>query len=255
MEAQRADALSALRGGRTGAQALLGAQHGRLARHGAGPAHGSPPRAGAPGAGRPYPLAGDAERGRLAPRSGQYQGDRPHGRVDTVCCLGCAARSPRLLLQEELSRRNPHWAALHARTAPDGDADLDRRDFAQFELPTCAHCGGMLKPDVVFFGENVPRERVAAVRAALAEADALLVAGSSLMVYSGYRFVEDAVAAGKPVAAVNIGRTRADAVLTLKVEREVGAALAALASRCWQPAPWPVKPPRLLTPPAKCRAI
>ena len=178
-----------------------------------------------------------------------------HGRVDTVCCLGCAARSPRLLLQQELSQRNPHWAALHARTAPDGDADLDRRDFAQFELPACAHCGGMLKPDVVFFGENVPRERVAAVRAALAEADALLVAGSSLMVYSGYRFVEDAVAAGKPVAAVNIGRTRADAVLTLKVEREVGAALAALASRCWQPAPWPVKPPRLLTPPAKCRAI
>lgn len=82
----------------------------------------------------------------------------------------------------------------------------------------------MLKPDVVFFGESVPRERVAVVRAALAQADAVLVAGSSLMVYSGYRFVEEAV------AAVNMGRTRADAVLALKVEHEVGAALETLAS-------------------------
>ena len=154
-----------------------------------------------------------------------------HGRIDTVCCLGCGLRSPRLALQEELSRRNPHWAALDARSAPDGDADLDNQDFAQFDVPACPGCGGMLKPDVVFFGENVPRERVAEVRAALAQADAMLVAGSSLMVYSGYRFVEDAVAAGKPVAVLNIGRTRADAVLTLKVEHEVGAALDSLATR------------------------
>ena len=152
-----------------------------------------------------------------------------HGRIDTVCCLACGARSPRALLQQELMRRNPAWAALHARSAPDGDADLEQQDFTQFDVPACALCGGMLKPDVVFFGEAVPRERVAAVRAALAQADALLVAGSSLMVYSGYRFVEDAVAAGKPVAVVNQGRTRADAVLTLKVEQEVGQALAALA--------------------------
>ena len=89
----------------------------------------------------------------------------------------------------------------------------------------------MLKPDVVFFGESVPRERVDAVRAALAQADAMLVAGSSLMVYSGYRFVEAAVAAGKPVAVVNIGRTRADHVLTLKVEHEVGQALDLVAQR------------------------
>ena len=84
--------------------------------------------------------------------------------------------------------------------------------------------------DDVFFGENVPRERVSSVRTALAGADALLVAGSSLMVYSGYRFVEDAIASNKPVAVVNIGRTRADAVLTLKIDHEVGAALDALAS-------------------------
>ena len=160
-----------------------------------------------------------------------------HGRIDTVCCLGCGVRSPRLALQEELSRRNPHWAALDARSAPDGDADLDNQEFAQFDVPACPGCGGMLKPDVVFFGENVPRERVAEVRAALAQADAMLVAGSSLMVYSGYRFVEDAVAAGKPVAVLNIGRTRADAVLTLKVEHEVGAALDGLAARFHNPPP------------------
>lgn len=154
-----------------------------------------------------------------------------HGRIDTVCCLGCGVRSPRLALQDELARRNPRWVALDARSAPDGDADLDAQDFAQFDVPPCSQCGGMLKPDVVFFGESVPRERVATVRAALAQADAMLVVGSSLMVYSGYRFVEDAVSAGKPVAVVNIGRTRADAVVTVKIEQEVGAALEALVAR------------------------
>lgn len=154
-----------------------------------------------------------------------------HGRVDTVCCLGCGERSPRRALQGELLRRNPQWADLPALAAPDGDADLESQDFARFDVPACAACGGMLKPDVVFFGENVPRDRVDAARVALAQSDALLVAGSSLMVYSGYRFVEDALAAGKPVVMVNQGRTRADAVLTLKVELEVGSALATLASQ------------------------
>jgi NAD-dependent SIR2 family protein deacetylase len=154
-----------------------------------------------------------------------------HGRIDTVCCLGCAARSPRRALQDELLHRNPGWATLDAHSAPDGDADLTDQDFAQFDVPGCAQCGGMLKPDVVFFGESVPRDRVAAVREALAQADAMLVVGSSLMVYSGYRFIEDAVSAGKPVAVVNIGHTRADAVLTVKIEREVGATLQALVTR------------------------
>ena len=152
-----------------------------------------------------------------------------HGRIDIVCCLGCGERSPRAALQHELTQRNPDWAALDARSAPDGDADLDGQQFAHFDVPPCSHCGGILKPDVVFFGESVPPERVDAVRTALAQADALLVAGSSLMVYSGYRFVEDTLALGKPVAVVNRGRTRADGLLTLKVEHEVGAALEALA--------------------------
>lgn len=154
-----------------------------------------------------------------------------HGRIDAVCCLGCGERSQRAALQHELTKRNPDWAALDARSAPDGDADLDGQHFAHFDVPPCSRCSGILKPDVVFFGESVPPERVAAVRAALADASALLVAGSSLMVYSGYRFVEDAVAAGKPVVVVNQGRTRADAVLTLKVDHEVGAALQTLAMR------------------------
>ncbi|MCZ4315462.1 NAD-dependent protein deacetylase [Comamonadaceae bacterium G21597-S1] len=154
-----------------------------------------------------------------------------HGRIDTVCCLQCGVRSPRRLLQGELLRRNPGWAALPALAAPDGDADLLAHDFADFDVPACTVCGGMLKPDVVFFGENVPRDRVASVRTALARSDALLVAGSSLMVYSGYRFVEDALAAGKPVIAVNLGRTRGDDVFALKLEQEVGAALDALAGR------------------------
>ncbi len=151
-----------------------------------------------------------------------------HGRIDTVCCLGCGVRSPRRALQEELMARNPDWLVLDARSLPDGDADLDGLDFAAFDVPDCPQCGGLLKPDVVFFGESVPRDRVATVRDALAQADAVLVAGSSLMVYSGYRFVEEAVAAGKPVVAVNRGRTRADPVFTLKVEEDVGKALEVL---------------------------
>ncbi|MEO5738128.1 MAG: Sir2 family NAD-dependent protein deacetylase, partial [Variovorax sp.] len=159
-----------------------------------------------------------------------------HGRIDTVRCMACDTRTPRAELQIELRRRNPRWAELEARAAPDGDADLDGRDFASFVVPDCPRCGGMLKPDVVFFGESVPKERVAASFAALEAADAVLVAGSSLMVYSGYRFVQAAVQAGKPVAAVNLGRTRADELLALKVERPVGEALAELAGLHWSTA-------------------
>lgn len=152
-----------------------------------------------------------------------------HGRVDTVRCLQCEARSPRMQLQAELLRRNPGWASLEAHAAPDGDADLEARDFSSFDIPGCALCGGLLKPDVVFFGENVPRDRVDAALDALHACDAVLVAGSSLMVYSGFRFAQAAAAAGKPIAAVNLGRTRADPLLQLKIEQPVGQVLAALA--------------------------
>jgi NAD-dependent SIR2 family protein deacetylase len=151
-----------------------------------------------------------------------------HGRLDDVVCLGCGTRSSRARLQDQLVAANPDWAGLVAATAPDGDADLEGRDFSAFDVPACEVCGGMLKPDVVFFGENVPRERVQAAMAHLARADAMLVVGSSLMVYSGLRFVHAAVRDSKPVAAVNLGRTRADDLLRFRVAAPCGDALAFL---------------------------
>ncbi len=151
-----------------------------------------------------------------------------HGRMDVIRCLGCEQRLPRGEFQAELLQLNPAWADIDALDAPDGDADLDEQDFSGFNVPTCLQCGGMLKPDVVFFGENVPRERVDAAMRALSEADAVLVVGSSLMVYSGYRFVRAAATAGKPIAAVNLGHTRADDLLTLKINGSCAQALALL---------------------------
>lgn len=151
-----------------------------------------------------------------------------HGRLDQVRCMGCEARSDREAFQHTLLAANPGWDTLEAGIAPDGDADLENVDFSAFQVPACPKCGGILKPDVVFFGENVPRERVAAVHDHLANADAVLVVGSSLMVYSGYRFVQAAAKAGLPVAALNLGRTRADDLLTLKVEQSCAEALSFL---------------------------
>jgi NAD-dependent SIR2 family protein deacetylase len=151
-----------------------------------------------------------------------------HGRLDLVRCTGCEARTSREAMQVELTRLNAGWLALDAADAPDGDADLDGADFSSFDVPPCRRCGGVLKPDVVFFGENVPRDRVEAAARHLGEADAMLVVGSSLMVYSGYRFAEMAARAAKPIAIVNLGRTRADDLTALKVERPSETALAFL---------------------------
>jgi NAD-dependent SIR2 family protein deacetylase len=151
-----------------------------------------------------------------------------HGRIDLVRCLDCELRSSREELQDELGRLNADWRELDATEAPDGDADLEGADFSSFVVPSCRRCGGVLKPDVVFFGENVPRDRVEAAARSLEEADAMLILGSSLMVYSGFRFVQRAASAGKPVAAVNLGRTRADGLLSLKAEQACEAALAFL---------------------------
>jgi NAD-dependent SIR2 family protein deacetylase len=151
-----------------------------------------------------------------------------HGRIDLVRCVDCELRSSRDELQDELGRLNADWRELDATEAPDGDADLEGADFSSFVVPSCRRCGGVLKPDVVFFGENVPRDRVEAAARSLEEADAMLILGSSLMVYSGFRFVQRAASAGKPVAAVNLGRTRADGLLSLKAEQACEAALAFL---------------------------
>jgi len=151
-----------------------------------------------------------------------------HGRLDLVRCMGCERRIARDELQHELGRRNPDWLALDAGDAPDGDADLESDDFSLFDVPACAHCGGILKPDVVFFGETVPRELVTTALEHLGKADAMLIVGSSLMVYSGFRFVQTAARAGLPIAAINMGRTRADDVIGIKVEDRCETALAFL---------------------------
>ena len=151
-----------------------------------------------------------------------------HGRLDLVRCMACERRTPRQELQERLIRLNPGWAEHSAALAPDGDADLDGIDFSTFTVPYCTSCDGLLKPDVVFFGENVPRERVEAAMDHLAKTDAMLVVGTSLMVYSGFRFVDAAARAGKPIAAVNRGRTRGDHLFALKIEQPCDEALAFL---------------------------
>jgi NAD-dependent SIR2 family protein deacetylase len=151
-----------------------------------------------------------------------------HGRVDVVRCLGCEQRWPRAQVQAELVRRNPRFANLDALAAPDGDADLDGIDFAAFDVPACAVCGGVIKPDVVFFGENVPKERAGRAMDALRRSDAMLVVGSSLMVLSGYRFAQAAADTGKPIAAVNLGRTRADELLAFKLTAPCAEALSFL---------------------------
>lgn len=151
-----------------------------------------------------------------------------HGRLDRVRCMDCENLTSREELQAELLRRNSAWNKLEGRAAPDGDTDLEGLPFGEFAVPSCSRCGGVLKPDVVFFGESVPRTRVDTAMQQLEQADAMLVVGSSLMLYSGYRFVHAAAQSGKPIAAVNLGRTRADELLTLKVTQPCAHALAGL---------------------------
>jgi NAD-dependent SIR2 family protein deacetylase len=147
-----------------------------------------------------------------------------HGRLDVVVCLNCRDRTSRVSVQAAMATGNAQWNAA-AVTAPDGDADIEAEAIASFEPPRCVQCGGLLKPDVVFFGENVPSARYEDARDAVAAADAILVAGSSLMVFSGFRFVRQAHEAGLPIAIVNRGRTRGDDLAALKVEGDVGAVL------------------------------
>jgi NAD-dependent SIR2 family protein deacetylase len=153
-----------------------------------------------------------------------------HGRLDEVVCQGCGTRLPRGVFQDDLLACNPGWEQHVAEVAPDGDADLEGVDFSTFQVPDCTHCGGLLKPDVVFYGESVPRARVEAAVAALHRSDALLVVGSSLMVYSGFRFARMAAETGIPIAAINLGRTRADDLLALKLSADCGHVLALVAA-------------------------
>ncbi|MCB9760587.1 MAG: NAD-dependent protein deacetylase [Alphaproteobacteria bacterium] len=164
---------------------------------------------------------------RLHHKAGQRAVIELHGALEEVVCLGCGALRDRAALQARLLALNPGWAARTAEPAPDGDAELTAVEG--FQVVDCAICGGLLKPHVVFFGEGVPRDRVTAAQAAVDAADVLLVVGSSLTVFSGYRFVKQAAAAGKPVAIVNLGPTRGDPFAAVRVDAPAGEALPALA--------------------------
>jgi NAD-dependent SIR2 family protein deacetylase len=153
-----------------------------------------------------------------------------HGRLDQVECLGCRTRMSRAEFQERLEINNQDWPLHPALSAPDGDADLDGVDFSAFQVPVCERCGGLLKPSVVFFGDAIPAERVQLAFEQVQSADALLVVGSSLMVWSGYRLVRAAAERSLPVGAINLGRTRADELLSFKIEAACDQVLAQLSA-------------------------
>jgi NAD-dependent SIR2 family protein deacetylase len=144
-----------------------------------------------------------------------------HGRLDRVVCLDCKQLSPREELQARLVEDNPSFVGEKFVVRADGDVELDV-DYARFRVAPCAACGGVLKPDVVFFGENVPAPRVQTSMAALESARALVIVGSSLMVFSGFRFARAAARLGIPIAVVNRGKTRAHELSSLRVDGNVG---------------------------------
>ncbi|GGE55985.1 NAD-dependent protein deacetylase [Streptosporangium jomthongense] len=149
-----------------------------------------------------------------------------HGRADEVLCMSCGYRCPRDEVHARCADLNPDYRQYQADTAPDGDADLEV-DFSGFRLADCPLCSGILKPDVVFFGDYVPKQRVSSAIDTLKASDGLLVIGSSLMVYSGFRFCRYAKEFGKPVATLNLGRTRAEALADLKLNARIGETLEA----------------------------
>jgi NAD-dependent SIR2 family protein deacetylase len=148
-----------------------------------------------------------------------------HGRLDRIRCLDCAAISSRTELVDRLTEANAAWRATVSVVNPDGDADVPDDQLDDFVVVDCAACGGVLKPDVVYFGENVPPQRVATAYAFLGRASLLLVLGSSLTVFSGRRFVARAAATGTPVAIVNEGPTRGDEVAAVKLSAPLGSTL------------------------------
>ncbi|QRP49329.1 NAD-dependent protein deacetylase [Amycolatopsis sp. FDAARGOS 1241] len=151
-----------------------------------------------------------------------------HGNLDRVICLGCRRTSPREDLDTRLRAANPSFGGTVTRINPDGDVDLAEDAARTFTLVSCAACAGVLKPDVVFFGENVPRARVERCYRLVDEASAMLVLGSSLTVMSGLRFVRHAAKTGKPVLIVNRGQTRGDACAQVRVDLPLGEALTEL---------------------------
>ena len=139
-----------------------------------------------------------------------------------VVCLVCGDKTNREDLQESIRQRNPEFHPSPDIAAPDGDVLLSDELVKDFHVPSCDKCGGVLKPDVVFFGDSVPRDRVSFVHERLRESDAVLALGSSLQVYSAYRFILAANEQRLPLAIVNIGATRADNLATLRIHSKIG---------------------------------
>ncbi|WFE65885.1 NAD-dependent protein deacetylase [Micromonospora sp. WMMD714] len=162
-----------------------------------------------------------------------------HGRLDTVVCLDCGDRTARGELDRRLAAANPGFAATVGVVRPDGDVDLDDDGVAGFRPVDCGSCGGMLKPDVVFFGETVPADRVSRCFGMVEQARSLLVVGSSLTVLSGRRFVVRAARRGIPVVIANQGVTRGDGYAALRVDAPLGRVLPALADRVAAVGPGP----------------
>jgi NAD-dependent SIR2 family protein deacetylase len=171
---------------------------------------------------------------RLHQRSGHQRVIDLHGRLDRVTCLSCHSYFERKLLQTRLLNDNPHLldavANAVARVSTDGDAHVEDELTSSTKLPLCEKCKGTLMPDVVFFGGAVPKIRVNEVMAALEKADALMVVGSSLTLYSGYRFCKAAHAMGKPIVIINKGTTRADSLSTLKIKSDCTQVLMSLSN-------------------------
>ena len=168
----------------------------------------------------------------LHDQAGSYDVIELHGSLHRVLCLDCQQRSTRDVIQRQMEIDNPYLVQVHAVQAPDGDTLLDPAFEERFQVPRCPHCnGGRLKPDVVFFGENVAPATAARAMAAVEHADGLLVVGSSLMAYSAFRLCKAMVEQGKPVMAINLGKTRGDELLQVKIEASCERLLPLLAER------------------------
>lgn len=158
-----------------------------------------------------------------------------HGSLHRVLCLDCQQRSERDVIQRVMEDQNPYLAGVEAVQAPDGDTLLDPAFEERFQVPHCPHCNGQrLKPDVVFFGENVAQATAAKAMAAVQQAEGLLVVGSSLMAYSAFRLCKATVEQGKPVIAINLGKTRGDELLQVKIEASCERLLPLLVERLSQ---------------------
>lgn len=179
------------------------------------------------GAGASPPITQNVDR--LHQKAGSADVIELHGALAEVICLSCRTLYARDEVQTWMLELNPGFAAADAEIAPDGDVELE--DTEGFVTATCPRCSGVLKPHVVFFGESVPRDRVERAFRRVRSADALLVVGTSLAVYSGFRFVRRAHEEGQPVHVVNAGPTRADALATTRLDGRVGDILPRLVQR------------------------